>query len=154
MNSRILIVEDNNHKRDNVISFIKDIINNVIIDEAYSFTSGCQKAFAKDYDLIIIDMSLPTYDKTTTENGGKFRPFGGREIARKIIRKKLKLKMIFITQYKSFSDKGRSKSLDALKDELKDEYGDQYISLIYYDSSMSIWKDNLQTAINDCYNKK
>lgn len=147
MTLKILIVEDNNHKRGRVISFLQEIFPAVILAEAHSFTAGCQQILEDVFDYILLDMSLPTYDKGISESGGRFRTFGGREIARKIIRRKINSKIIFITQYESFSERGLSQPLVELDEELRAECGGAYLGLIYYDSSKSEWKQKLLTAL-------
>lgn len=143
MTIEILIVEDNYHKRERVILFLKEKIPNCIITEAHSFTAGCQCVLDGQFAIVLMDMSLPTYDKSPTESGGRFRTFGGREISRKIIRRGINTKIIFITQYESFSDKGRSQSLEDLNQELKEECGTHYLGLAHYDSSKSLWKEQI-----------
>jgi CheY-like chemotaxis protein len=117
------------------------------VTEAHSFTSGCQAIEKNNYSLVLLDISLPTYDKIGVESGGKFRPFGGREIARKLARSSSTSKVLFITQYNSFSDRGASESLQSLEQLLKAECGDNYCGLIFYDSSKSAWR----TEINNIF---
>lgn len=147
MPNKILIVEDNNHKRGRVIGFLAEKFPAYTIVEAHSFTAGCQRITEAEYDFILLDMSLPTYDKSATESGGRFRTFGGREIARKIIRRKIQSKILFITQYESFSERGQSQTLENLDSELSIECGEAYLGIIYYDSSKSIWKEKISIAL-------
>ncbi len=95
----------------------------------------------KDYSLVLLDISLPTYDKVGSESGGRFRTFAGREIARKIIRSGSSTKILFITQYSAFSDRGTSFTFDGLKSELAKECGENFAGMVFYDSSQSAWKD-------------
>lgn len=147
MQNNILIVEDNNHKRGKIITFLTENFPTWAVVEAHSFTAGCQRVLENVYDVILLDMSLPTYDKSATESGGRFRTFGGREIARKIIRRKIESKILFITQFESFSERGHSQTLTTIDDELRIECGDAYLGLIYYDSSQSIWKEKISAAL-------
>ncbi|MPQ82580.1 response regulator [Pseudomonas sp. MAFF 730085] len=143
MSLKFLIVEDNYHKRERVISFLKEKYSECLVVEAHSFTAGCQRVLEDQFSAIIMDMSLPTYDKSPTESGGRFRTFGGRELSRKIIKRNSGAKILFITQYESFSDRGRSLSFEALDEELSRECGMAYLGLVYYDSSKSLWKEQV-----------
>lgn len=143
MKISVLFVEDNPHKRARVTEYIKAISSNIDVTEAYSFSSGCQAIEDKNYSLILLDISLPTYDRIGNESGGKFRPFAGKEIARKLIRSGSKAKIVFITQYSSFSDKGTSHSLDGLEKVLSFEVGKNFSGLVFYDSSRSSWKTEI-----------
>ena len=143
----ILVVEDNSHKRDKVISFIKELVPESLIDEAYSFSSGSKKVLENTYDILILDISLPTYDKTDFDMGGRNRAFGGHEIARKIVRRKIVTHIIFITQFDSFSDEARSHSIESLEELLMNDCGNNYAGFVRYDSSLSSWKEELTELI-------
>lgn len=145
---RLLIVEDNPYKRERVLTFVAERFPHFEIHCALSFNSGCREIEQHVFDVVVMDMSLPTFDKSQTDSGGRFRPFGGRELARKIVRRELNTKVVFLTQYQSFSDKNRSQSLDALSSELKQECGASYLGSIVYDSSKSAWRDELERALS------
>jgi len=146
---RILFVEDNAHKRSRVIESINSIDSSINVFEAWSFTSGCQKIEVESYDLLLLDVSLPTYDRSGAESGGRFRVFGGREIARKVFRNHLSCKIAFITQFNSFSDKGNSYTFEALQNEIASELDGKYLGMIYYNSAISTWRDELAKILKE-----
>jgi DNA-binding NarL/FixJ family response regulator len=146
MSTSILLVEDNYHKRQKVMDYINSYFNSPIIKEAHSFSSGSKAALEDNYELVILDISLPTYDKIGNEAGGRKRMFGGREIARKLIRRRAGQHVVFLTQYDAFSDGGLSLSFDELGAILKEECGNSYLGLIHYDSSKSAWKEQLSAV--------
>ena len=96
----ILVVEDNEYKRKRIVEVIKSDFNDCIVTESYSFTSAWKFISEHVFDVILLDMSLPTFDKTDSDPGGVFRIFGGKELARKMGKRNVKSKFIFITQYK------------------------------------------------------
>lgn len=146
---RILFVEDNSHKRNRVLEYINSLGLGLEISLAASFSSGSQEIERSTFDLVLLDLSLPTYDKSELESGGRFRTFGGREIARKLLRKNKNSKVIYITQYESFSDKGKSYTLKNLELELAEESKSNYCGMIHFDSAKSSWKDALNKALRD-----
>lgn len=139
----ILVVEDNEFKRKRIVDTIKVEFENTEIIECYSFTSAWKMITKVNFDLILLDMSLPTFDKTATNSGGDFRVFGGKEIARKMNKRKKNIKFAFITQYKSFSDNVNSYSYDALKKELLSHYIDSCLGFILYSNNQSDWREEL-----------
>ncbi|WP_133635741.1 response regulator transcription factor [Halomonas ventosae] len=147
MNKKILVVEDNSHKSDKIINHIENELPACNVLLAKSFSSGASLALDGGFDIVIIDMSLPTFDRSDQESGGRNRPFGGRELARKIIRRKIKSKLIFITQYESFSDHGRTFTFSSLRDEVEKECGYYYCGFIMYDSSKMLWKSELSSSL-------
>lgn len=149
MTLRILFVEDNDHKRGRIIDFISHSFPSAEVDEAYSFTSGWQKIESSFFDLVLLDMTLPTYDRSSAESGGRVRIFGGKEIARKIFRNKIKTRVAFITQFNSFSDKGYSYNFDELYKEMATDLNDTFRGMIFYNSSVSAWRDELAKVIDE-----
>lgn len=151
MSFNILLVEDNIQKKDKILDFIKSIDSMNIVAVASSFTSGCQIVdnYGSECDIILLDISLPTYDKNNLSPGGNFRSFAGKEIARKIIRKKMKMKIIFITQYNSFSENRKSYNFQELKAELIKDCKDNFLGMIQFDSTKENWKIDLNKLIGD-----
>ena len=153
MKTSILIVEDNSHKQQKIIHHVKSLVENLEISTASSFSSGSKLAIENEFDIIIIDMSLPTFDRSDTDAGHRTRTFGGRELARKIVRKNKASKLIFITQYESFSDHGRTLTFSTLKEYVAKECGDFYYGFIMYDSSKTAWKFELEESIKKALNE-
>lgn len=145
---KLLFIEDNSHKRAKIIEYLNSGAISIDIVEAHSYTSGCQQLDAGRFDCALVDISLPTYDRTNLEAGGRFRAFAGREIARKIIRQGGVSKVIFITQYSSFSEKGNSYSFEELGSLLQKECGELFGGMIFFDSSHSSWKDALSQQLS------
>lgn len=143
----ILLVEDNRHKREKIIDILSDLEPDFIITEALSYTSGWKQLTSSSFNLILLDMSLPTFDICKTESGGKFRTYGGKELARKMKRRQIKTKFIFITQYESFNDLNGTQTLQSIEKELKIEYKEQCVGVIHFDTSSSLWKKALQNMI-------
>lgn len=150
---KILLVEDNQYKRDKILSVLNSISGDVEIDNSESFSTAAQRLEKLKYDLVILDMSLPTYDKSKYETGGQFRPFGGKELASKIRRKRIESKIIFITQYDSFVKDGVTYSFKELSGEILTEYDSMCLGFIYYDSTSTKWRQDLIDLIASEYIK-
>lgn len=144
---KVLIVEDSEHKRERIVNFLRERIVDLKLSVAHSFNSACKRIDDFEFDLAIMDMSIPTYDKSTTESGGRFRVFGGHELARKIVRKSIGCRIVFITQFDSFSTKSDAHTLESLDKLLEKDCGKSYAGLIHYDSSKSSWKDELERSL-------
>lgn len=147
MDRKVLLVEDNEHKRDRVLAYLAEVLPAFTVSQARSYASGCQMVESEEFDLVLMDISLPTYDKAGREGGGRFRSNGGREIARKIVRRGVLTPIVFLTQYEAFSDRGTSLSLEELRGLLAQECGANFRGLVYFDSSKSAWKSELDKLI-------
>lgn len=150
---KILLVEDNPYKQSRILEFLNTVDRELIVATAMSFTSGCQQIEAEKYALIILDVSLPTYDRSATESGGKFRILAGREIARKLVKLKVRSKVVFLTQYSSFSDKGMSYTFESLSKQLAKDCGDAFSAMVFFDATSSLWKEALQNIISKLPNE-
>ncbi|ROO75907.1 response regulator receiver domain-containing protein [Vibrio crassostreae] len=146
---KILIIEDNEHKRGKVCSFIRSIDENIELKEAFSFNSGVKSVLNEPLDLIILDMSLPTHDKSAIESGGRFRVYGGKDIVRKMKRKSIETPFVILTQYSNFGEGDGRKDLIDIEKELEKTLPTQYISTIHYETSSHFWKEKLQRVIKE-----
>lgn len=147
MDINILIVEDNEFKRKRIVEVIQAELEDIRLSECYSFTSAWKLITKENYDLILFDMSLPTFDKSTSNSGGDFRVFGGKELARKMSKRNKNSKFMFITQYKNFSDNINSYSYETLKDELLKQYSEDCLGFLLYSNTKSEWREELIGSI-------
>lgn len=82
---KILLVEDDEHKMKDIIQYLNQIKRDVVIDKAYSVESGVQRAVDNQYDLILLDMTIPNFDITENSDGGKSYKNGGRNNCKRIV---------------------------------------------------------------------
>lgn len=145
---KILIIEDNVYKRAKITSYLDTKYKDLIFyEEAASYASAIQKIEQDTYDCLILDMSMPTYDVSKTESGGRFRVFGGKEILKQLKRKGLLIKFILLTQYSTFSEPQNNKTLNEITQELKNLFPLHFIRSIFYDTTSSLWKDELDEEL-------
>lgn len=147
---KILLVEDNHFKREKIIEFVKQFSNMTVL-EAASYNMGLTLATADKFDLIILDMSMPTFDRTEAENGGRFRVLGGKEIATRLKKQNKLSPFVVLTGYSNFSN-GRDKLSLAQINDLLAMFGDDYKGTIFFDSASSVWKEELTSVIENLPN--
>ncbi|MBE8590101.1 response regulator [Pseudomonas sp. MAFF 301449] len=147
---KILLVEDNHFKREKVLEFLSQI-SEISVSEAASYNRGLSSAGAEKFDLIVLDMSMPTFDRTETERGGRFRVFGGKEIVSRLVKQQKLSPFVILTGYSQFSDEKDNLSLAQIND-LLTLYGEYYKGTIYFDSATSVWKQDLSTVIEKLKN--
>lgn len=143
---KILIVEDGEYKVDRVSNFIKDNFENSECKVARSYSSANKEIVESTYDLIILDMSLPTFDKINGTGGGEFRDYGGMDIARQIKRRKIKSDFIFLTQHESFD---KNETIEDIHNKSLKTYDERYKGSIFYEHSGYEWKEKLERIISN-----
>ncbi|WP_426428110.1 response regulator [Pseudomonas palmensis] len=146
----ILLVEDNHFKRDKVVEFILQFPG-VRVSEAASYNRGLAVASQEKFDLIILDMSMPTFDRTEAESGGRFRVLGGKEIASRLKKQNKLSPFVVLTGYSNFSEGSDKLSLEQINDLLA-MFEEDYKGTIFFDSASSVWKDELTATIESLSN--
>ena len=142
---KILLVEDNYFKREKVVDFVTSI-DGVSVIEAASYNSGLSLAVVEDFDLLVLDMSMPTFDRTESDMGGRFKVLAGKEIVAKLKRQGRLVPFVILTGFADFSVDTGKLSLNQISDVLS-SMGEEYKGTIFFDSANSTWKDELRVVI-------
>lgn len=145
--AKILVVEDSDHKLRKLRSFLEEETVSEVV-EARSFGSGLDVAMDDSFDVIILDMTMTSFDKTNTDSGGRLRPFAGKEIVRALVRRRIPFRFVILTQYTRFGERN-SVSLKDIKSDLTKIAPDNFMGLVYYDSSKTEWKSELKKLLNE-----
>lgn len=142
--SRVLVVEDDEFKRENIADCIADRIPGVSLVYARSIVSSLRQIEADaGIDLVILDMSLPTYDVGPNERGGRPQGFGGLTVLQHIDALARKLPVLVVTQFLSFEQGDEILEVGDLQRALSSDYPDLFIGLIQYSGGSNNWKDDL-----------
>jgi DNA-binding NarL/FixJ family response regulator len=145
--NRLLLVEDDDNKRAQLLQVVRDQAPTLEVMTARSLKSGLLLMKQNTPDAILLDMTLPTFDIGPGEAGGDTHPFGGREFLQEMRRFKLKIPVVVVTQFETF-DLGREMTtLHALDLQLKRDYPEVYLGAVYYHAAIQSWKDELITLM-------
>jgi len=151
--TNVLIVEDDENKVTQIKEFLKSAAPQANLIVAHSLQSGLRVVKEKQTDLVLLDMTLPTYDIGPDEPGGDTHPFGGREFLRQLQRFKLKMPVVVITQFETFGSGTDATTLSALDDELRRKHSDNYCGSVYYHAAIESWKDQLKLLLAQALSK-
>ena len=77
--SSILVIEDDSNKLTQLCNFLKENMRTVDVRTARSLQGGIKQVRASVPSLVLLDMTLPNFDATPDDPGGKTHNFGGRE---------------------------------------------------------------------------
>lgn len=139
---KILIVEDDNNKRRHLVELVRELVPSAAVEERGSYQSGLSAALASDYDLLILDMSMPTFD-SMSGTSGNHRRFAGRDIIRELDRRRRVTRAIVVTQFETFGEGSNRRTLTELHEELAGSYATIYDSIVYYHAAQSDWREAL-----------
>ncbi len=144
---RVLLIEDDENKRGQLISFLKEEIADVVVGVAASYHSGLRGVLDRSSDLVLLDMTIPTFDIGAEESGGRSQLYGGREILEQMDRLDIRIPVIVVTQFDRFGEHQEAVTLQELDRQLKREYPDLYCGAVYYNSAREDWKAELSEQI-------
>ncbi len=147
MSKKILFIEDNLIKAEAVSSYINDLNQNYSISIKDSFRGGLKEIIRGEYDLLLLDMSLPTWKRGDAPNQEGFERFGGVTIMREMKRKNKKIPTVVITMFNEFGIGQSFIDLTELDKHLKSEFEDFYNGYVKYSSSENKWEDDLLNFI-------
>jgi CheY-like chemotaxis protein len=144
----ILLVEDEKPKQERILSFLREHWPMAEIRTARSVRSAIDQLCTKTPDLVLLDVSLPTFDVGPNETGGRPQNFGGVEVLRYMDLYDRPTPTIVITAYEAFSKDGKPLDHVSLHDQLLEQHPQSYRGLIYYNSLFSQWRSHLERVIS------
>lgn len=144
----VLLVEDEDPKRDLILAFLARVLPEAEIATARSVRSAVASLRTRTPDLLLLDMSLPTFDQSPTEPGGRPQGFGGIEVMRNMDRYEILAPVIVVTAYEAFSQDGRSVANTELSNELAQEHPEVFRGLVYFNTVFGDWDRALEEAID------
>src|SRR5690606_23770013 len=97
-----ILIEDDQNKAEKILNYLKSKFKEINLIHRMSYQSGLRDIFKNNFDFVLLDMSLPTYDQGKSNFSGKPRNFGGRDILKEMKRYKKTSKVLIITQYNEF----------------------------------------------------
>jgi len=142
---KILIVEDEQRKLDNIKEFLKNEFPTFEFVDKRSYNSATKEIFEnyQEYDIILLDMSMTTYDVSVDESGGVPEPLAGANILDTMYLMDISTKVIVVTMYESFI----GKKLSEFDIELKNNYPDNYLGFVFFSYQKTDWQIKLKKYI-------
>jgi CheY-like chemotaxis protein len=134
----ILLIEDDKVKIERLSNFLKD--EDLTIKESYH--SGLKEIVSNNdfYDLLLLDMTIPLWDKNSSDFGGTYEQFGGDRILREMDRRNKKIPTILVTMFDVFSLSEDNLTFGELNQDLKHKFSEFYLGAVFYNASDDSWK--------------
>ena len=151
---KVLIVEDDEFKGRRIEQAVRSIQPGCELQLERSVNSGLRSIIDLRPDLVLLDMSLTTFDVGPSEPGGRPQNFGGMEILRQMERLNVTTPVIVITQHERFVTGGGEVHLSTIQAELNEQHSTVFKGLIYYNSASGSWERKLRFLINKTLKEK
>lgn len=136
MTISVLLVEDDNYKRDAILSVVPE---NFECSVEQSVATAVRRLSRDRFDLIILDMALPNYEKKDNAASGSSQPQGGVDVLRELKYLKLDSKVIIVSQYPGIEIDGEFVSLNESVETLNSRYGVSVLGAVVYDFEDDSW---------------
>ena len=140
---KILLIEDDENKRTSVLNVLRRSLRDSLFETVHSVRKAIDALDRQPFDLIVADMSLPTFDIQVRERGGTPRPFGGIEVFDHLDRIESSTPVIVVTSYPVLTDGKKSLSFHDLETQLKRDFPKNFSGLVYFDSAYANWEHEL-----------
>lgn len=145
---RLLLVEDDENKRTQIINFMNESLPGAEIVTAASYQSGVRELLRGPYEFILLDMTMRTYDITPEEEGGRPQAYAGRSILRQMDRRDIRIPVILVTQFDRFGEASDLLTLEQLDLQLGSEFPGIYRGAVYYNPAVAGWEEALSRKIS------
>ncbi|MDC7800982.1 hypothetical protein PQS91_14120 [Stenotrophomonas geniculata] len=140
---KILVADDEEPKLASIVDWLSIFFSSSEIVTARSVRSAIDVILDAKPELVLLDMSLPTFDVSPGETGGRPQGFGGIEVLRNLEFYGVDTKVIVITQYEAFHENGRHVDLRLLRERLIRESPGIFVDCVYYNAVSDEWKKEL-----------
>jgi CheY-like chemotaxis protein len=144
---KVLLVEDDENKRLRLLSVLQSIGSEVVC--AASYQGALRALLLAGYDAIVLDMTLPTFDISEEDDGGRPQALGGQELLRQMKRRRIGSPVIVVTQFDQFGERRDALTRQQLDAELRTHHRDIYAGLVFYDSTTEGWKEQLVVLLSE-----
>lgn len=128
---KILLVEDESHKKDELLQCVRDACG-VTPEVVDGVRLAVLSVLNNDYDLIILDMALPTFGGSENGNKGHDQADGGIEVLRALKSKNKVAKVIIVTQYSDFYIGASKIKLKDAPKVIEEKYGQPVVGAVLY----------------------
>lgn len=148
----ILVVEDDKTKCEQVARHVQatcgdnGIAAQIITKTSYQ--SGLRECVKAKPDILILDMTMPTYDVAVDEPGGRPRHFAGRDILRELQRRMIVIPTVVVTGFDVIGEGSEQCTRAELTAQLHGSFPESFRGTVFYTTSESGWKSQLTELLN------
>jgi CheY-like chemotaxis protein len=138
------LVEDSMPKVELIVEFMRRNFPEVVVKPFGSYQSGLRAIEDKAPELVLLDMTLPNFDRRPNEREGRLRALGGYELMRKLKLRKLQSKVIIVSQLEEFGTGHETVRFSEIVERCSREFPDLLVGSVYFgQGSTSNWREEL-----------
>ncbi len=145
---RILFIEDNRTKAEDILNYLQlELSLEATLCDSYR--SGLKEMMSGNYQLLLLDMTLPVWEKTSVNNTNTldYEKMGGFLIMKEMKRKNKIMPTILISMFDEFGVGDSFLNLNSLNEICNRTFSEFFQGSVYYSSKETRWKDELKPLI-------
>jgi CheY-like chemotaxis protein len=139
----VYVVEDDFLKASHLMTFLRESVQGVQVSVFGSFQSGLRAIQQATPDLVILDMTLPTFDRAGTDREGRLRPLGGYDLMRKLMHHSVQVSVVVVTQLETFGEGVDQVTLPELVERCRRDFPSIFRGAVYFRQADSGWQNEL-----------
>lgn len=149
---KILIIEDDDYKLERLREFSKNYFENTIeIDISESLVEAIESIQEEEYDLIFVDMSIPSHPIKVGQGNPVSLLTGGLKVILTLNSMGRSDPCIIITQYPDIQISGISILTENVKEKVKELLDCEILECIYYKEESTDWETQLRSILKNSY---
>lgn len=146
---KFLIIEDDNYKSEAILNIINKERSDSVVELAENVSSAIRLINSNVYDLIFLDMALPSHPVAAGGGSPLSLLSGGLEVLFELKTLKRKDRCLIVTQFPEIGMNGRLIPLKDAPNEILKYYGCDVITCIYYSNDSNEWQENIRKIIGN-----
>ena len=143
----ILIVEDDDDKRGQIVKFVSEEISRNYL-EVRSLQTALRAIIKEKFDLILLDMTMTTFDVASGQQGGRPQSYAGKELLLQMARRDIRYPVIVVTQFDIFEPNGEKITLEQLDQDLYRQFPEIYLGAVHFNVKYDDWREKIKELIN------
>ncbi|MDR5832564.1 response regulator [Caballeronia sp. LP006] len=143
------VIEDSPAKASAILHFLGARYPDCLAHLYASFQSGLKQVESLTPQLIILDMTLPTFDRVPNGREGRSRPLGGYDLLRKLRHRMINCKVIVVTQLETFGEGEDKISFAEITSVCEREFPGLFVGSVYFDQGSTNWQGQLGSLIDE-----
>lgn len=146
---RVFIVEDDTFKLSQLKSAVLQVEGLISIDVACSLQDGMTTLSEQEFDLVLLDMALPSHTGDAGSTDIYSQPVGGLDILLFLSMGHRKEKVIILTQYPTVEYNRHHVPLPKLREKLLEDDVSNVVDVILFHED-GAWKGQLSACVESC----
>jgi CheY-like chemotaxis protein len=143
-----LLIEDDEFKAADILKVFNEVFPASTMKRAMSVTSSLRAITDESFSVVVLDMSLPTFDLSGPGGGGSPQGQGGLEVLRLARRLTNSPAVIIVTQYPDIELDGRDIPLSNAPKILRTRFGVNVLACLHYEFAGDAWRAPLRECLN------